>query len=139
MLIGELANRTGASRHTIRFYEELGLVPAPHRRDNRYKEYDDSVVARLEAIRALQKIGFTLAEIGGLLGDVEANGARCKSIAPRVQTAKKRIDDEITRLVEARQLLATYFSECSGKGPRAACAPVKRLLRNETKRARPIR
>ena len=135
MLIGELANRTGASRHTIRFYEELRLVPAPQRRDNRYKEYDDSVVARIETVRALQKIGFTLAEIGGMLGDVEANGARCKSIAPRVQSVKKRIDGEIARLVEARKLLDTYFSECSGKGPRAACAPVDRLLRAERKRA----
>lgn len=135
MLIGELVKRTGASRHTIRFYEELGLVPVPQRRDNRYKEYDDSVVARLDAIRALQKIGFTLAEIGGLFADVEANGARCKTVAPRVRSAKKRIDDEIARLVEARKLLDAYFSECSGKGPRAACAPVKRLLRNERKRA----
>lgn len=64
MLISELAQKTGLSKDTIRFYEQLGLVkPFQRRPGNGYKEYDDSTVERLILISQAKALGFTLSEI----------------------------------------------------------------------------
>lgn len=64
MLIGELAQKTGLSRDTIRFYEKIGLI-APSQRNggNGYKEYDETIVERLTLITQAKALGFTLNEI----------------------------------------------------------------------------
>jgi MerR family transcriptional regulator, copper efflux regulator len=47
MLIRELAQRTGISAKTIRYYESVGLLPRPQRADNRYRLYTDTDIALL--------------------------------------------------------------------------------------------
>lgn len=55
---------TGLSRHTVRFYEREGLLPAPARSgSNGYREYDDALVSRAKMIKQAQRLGFTLGEI----------------------------------------------------------------------------
>ena len=50
---------------TIRHYETLGLLPAPERRTNGYRSYDEPILGRLGFGRAAQASGFTLGEIAG--------------------------------------------------------------------------
>ena len=66
LTIGELAARTGISVRTIRFYAGMGLIPPPAVR-GRLGLYDERHVARLELVRDLQGLGFTLAAIEGYL------------------------------------------------------------------------
>lgn len=63
LAIGEVARRTGLRPTTLRYYERLGLVPAPARRNGR-RRYAPSVLPLLEVLRSARQAGFTLAEIG---------------------------------------------------------------------------
>ena len=62
--IGEVAERTGVTQRTLRFYEEKGLLPPPERMDGGFRLYSDSDVERITSIRNMQSLlGLTLAEI----------------------------------------------------------------------------
>ena len=64
MLIGELAQKTGFSRDTIRFYEKIGLVtPSQRKPGSGYKDYSDVTIERLILIGQAKALGFTLCEI----------------------------------------------------------------------------
>ncbi|MFN2477850.1 MAG: MerR family transcriptional regulator [Pseudonocardiaceae bacterium] len=69
LTIAELAARTGISVRTIRFYTGLGLIPPPAVR-GRLGLYDECHAARLQLIRDLQELGFTLAAIEGYLARI---------------------------------------------------------------------
>lgn len=77
--IGEVADRTGVTQRTLRFYEEKGLLRPPERMDGGFRLYSDEDVERIEYIRRLQQyLGFTLAEIKEM---VEAEDLRLQIIA----------------------------------------------------------
>jgi DNA-binding transcriptional MerR regulator len=62
--IGEVAERTGVTQRTLRFYEEKGLLKPPTRMDGGFRLYSEGDVRRVEQIKRLQSLlGFTLAEI----------------------------------------------------------------------------
>src|SRR6266540_6106227 len=62
--IGEVAERTGVTQRTLRFYEEKGLLKPPTRMEGGFRLYSEEDVARVEQIRQLQKLlGLSLAEI----------------------------------------------------------------------------
>lgn len=64
MLIGELSEKTGFSKDTIRFYEKTGLLVSSYRRgENNYRYYNDEAVERLAFISQGKALGFTLKEI----------------------------------------------------------------------------
>lgn len=60
MKIGELAQRTGVAASAIRFYEKQGLLGAANRAANGYRIYDEYTVQRLNILRMVQKLGFSL-------------------------------------------------------------------------------
>jgi len=59
LTIGRVADATGIAATTLRYYEQIGLVPAPVRVGGQ-RRYDDSVLARLEVIGLCKSAGFTL-------------------------------------------------------------------------------
>ena len=70
MLINELSKKMGAPIPTIRYYENLGLLKGTTNENvktNKYKNYDDSHVERIEIIKRGQEVGSSLAEIKVLL------------------------------------------------------------------------
>jgi DNA-binding transcriptional MerR regulator len=76
MQIGEVAERTGLSLRTIRYYEEVGLVGPSARTRGGFRVYTESDAARLELIKRVKSLQFTLEEtrllfavLGGLAGD----------------------------------------------------------------------
>lgn len=118
LTIAELADRTGISVRTIRFYAGMGLIPPPVVR-GRVGRYDEYHIARLELVRELQELGFTLAAIEGYLAripldsspeDLALHRALLTPWLPEQPTAVDRAeldaragrtlgDDELTRLV----------------------------------------
>ncbi len=77
--IGQVAERTGLSLRTIRFYEENGLVVPTTRSEGGYRLYSDADVARLEVIKRMKPLGFTLEEMQQLLtllADLAVAGVR---------------------------------------------------------------
>jgi MerR family mercuric resistance operon transcriptional regulator len=65
--IGELSRRTGCHIETIRYYERIGLLPAPVRSGGRYRLYDATDFRRLSFIRHARELGFTLDEVRSLV------------------------------------------------------------------------
>ena len=71
MRIGELEARSGASRHTLRYYEQIGLI-SPLRQTNNYRVYTEQTLQDLDFIQRAQSMGFSLGEIGEIL-DAQRN------------------------------------------------------------------
>ena len=67
MKIGEVAKATGLTTKTIRYYEEVELLPEPERTASGYRVYGNEAVSRLKFITKGRRLGFSLAEIGTVL------------------------------------------------------------------------
>lgn len=78
MLIGEVAERTGLTQRTLRYYEEIGLLPPAPRLEGGFRLYSEADVQRLSQIRELkQLLGFSLLEIKEMVeADEERRGLR---------------------------------------------------------------
>ena len=63
LTIGQLADLVGVPRKTIRYYEEVGVLPPPGRSDARYRLYPDIDVRRLELVRRARALDMGLADV----------------------------------------------------------------------------
>ena len=68
MNIGQAAEASGVSAKMIRHYEAVGLVPAPNRSDAGYRKYTGAEVHTLHFIRRSRDLGFSIQQIGELVG-----------------------------------------------------------------------
>lgn len=120
MLIGQLAQRTGFTRDTIRFYEKHGLIEVPRkaRRENNYKEYPDEVLARLLTIKRVKAMGFTLNETQEILDLMDLDRATCADMTERVDAKVIAIDTKISELMDLRKQLHDGLKSCP-----SVCAP----------------
>lgn len=98
--IGELSRRTGCNVETIRYYERIGLMPAPPRR-GRYRSYGPDEVGRLGFVRRARELGFTLDEVRALLG-LAAGGQQ--SCADARDIAAGHLKDVRTRMADLRRM-----------------------------------
>lgn len=116
MLIGELSNKTGLSRDTIRFYEKQGLISVARkeRRFNNYKEYSAETLQRLLSLKMIKRFGFTLNEASGLLDMIEMNEANCDNVSVKIETKVKLIDEKIKELRKIKKLLLNGIENCQG-------------------------
>lgn len=105
--IGEIADQAGVRASRIRYYESIGILPIPDRVSGK-RRYRPDVLRRLTVITAAQRIGFTLDEIGELLGP----GRRPAHERLRALAIHKlpEIEELIDRASTIRQLLIT----CAG-------------------------
>jgi MerR family copper efflux transcriptional regulator len=106
MRIGQLAEATGISRDTIRYYEKIGLLPAPRRRESGYREYPDDAGKRIRVIRNAVQLGFPLKEIAKVLSVRDAGGAPCRQVRDYTHGLVAEIDHRIEQLrAEKRAML----------------------------------
>ncbi len=128
--IGRLAKAAGVGADAIRFYERIGLLPAPRRSASGYRLYRPEDRQRLEFIRRAQGLGFSLEEIASLLKLSRPGGsvARARALA----TAKLGVvEGKLAELSRLRDALRTLVDECSGAGDPAHC-PILSALGAET-------
>jgi DNA-binding transcriptional MerR regulator len=105
MRIGELARRTGVPTKTIRYYEEIGVLPAPDRTANDYRDYPEEAVDRLVFVREAQATGLTLTEIASIL-DLRGQGeATCHHVIDLLERHLSALDRHIQSLRETRKKL----------------------------------
>ena len=100
--IGEVADRTGVTQRTLRFYEERGLLKPPIRMEGGFRLYSEEDVARVEQIKRLQSLlGLTLAEIKDMVEaeeireELNATYRPDRPLEERIERVQKRI--EVTR------------------------------------------
>lgn len=112
MLIGELAQKTGLSRDTIRFYEKVGLIlPAQRRSGNGYKEYSDAAIERLLLISQAKALGFTLCEIKQGI-DAWQDGELSQDEKTQIMQSKiEQVDQKIHQLNNIRAYLMSKLNK----------------------------
>jgi DNA-binding transcriptional MerR regulator len=98
MLIGELARRTRVNPKTIRYYEEIRVLPPASRLPSRYRQYGDEDVERLEFIRSAKALGVTLEEIKEVLAFRDRGAAPCPYVLKLLDAKVKEIQDRIRGL-----------------------------------------
>lgn len=104
MRIGELEQRSGASRHTLRYYESVGLLSV-QRRGNNYRDYDPRNLTDLIFIQQAQGMGFTLAEIREILQAQREQQIDCAQGALLVGRKLLEVEEKIAALQKMRRFL----------------------------------
>lgn len=123
MKIGQLAERSGVTAKTIRYYEERGLLPEPERTLSNYRDYDAEVVERLRFIRDCQAAGLSLGEVGGILRMKDAGESTCEHTRSLVERHIEDIDAQIAALQAARTSLRTLAERAQQADPADCCDP----------------
>lgn len=104
---GEAARRAGVGIETLRFYERRGLLPKPRRRPSGQREYTPDDIRLVRAVKAAQRLGFTLAETGEIVRLTRPGGSRRDPQALRTRAEAKlaEVDDRIRGLRLMREEL----------------------------------
>ncbi|MFP1150952.1 MerR family transcriptional regulator [Mycobacterium sherrisii] len=101
LTIGEVARESGVAATTLRYYEQIGLLPQPTRQGGQ-RRYGDAVLARLEVIRLCKSAGFALDEIQLLFAD-DAPGRPASRALAEAKLAE--IDAQMAALARARAVI----------------------------------
>ena len=105
MKIGELANATGLTTKTIRYYELNRLLEEPRRTDSGYRLYDSEDVERLEFIKKAKSLGLSLEEIRDILLLYEQRQSPCVHVLALLDRKLAQVDKMISELDEFRREL----------------------------------
>lgn len=114
MNIGVLARESGVPAKTIRYYEQVGLIPKASRSTGNYRRYDTRDVATLRFIHRARQLGFSLEDVGKLLGlwrDHRRSSVRVKQL---VLTHIREIDRKLAELKSIRDTLSHLADHCRG-------------------------
>jgi DNA-binding transcriptional MerR regulator len=103
MLIGDLAQASGVPAKTIRYYEEIDLLPAPERAENGYRLYDARDVQRLQFIRNARELDFSLDDLKEVLTQRERGQAPCVHVTGLLVEKMGELEERIRHLQELRQ------------------------------------
>ncbi|HLV98078.1 MAG TPA: MerR family transcriptional regulator [Ktedonobacterales bacterium] len=106
MRIHELAEQTGLTIHTIRFYEKEGLLDSRHvqREENNYRTYSDEVIERLKLIKKFQGLGCSLAELKDVL---QAQDTHSRTEQQVIEWIRQKIEEIERKKAEYDQMLET--------------------------------
>jgi len=112
--IGALSRRAGCNIETIRYYEKIGLMPAPPRSAGGHRVYDDAHAKRLGFIRRSRELGFSLDEIRALLSLADDGGYDCGTVREITLCHLQSVRDKIRDLRRMERTLKAVSSECEG-------------------------
>lgn len=122
LTIGALAMHTSMNVPTIRYYEEIGLLPQARRSPNGRRYYRDTDLKRLAFIKRCRDFGFPIGQVRELLSLLEDGDRSCMEVR---DLAQMRLDTVRARLEEMRQLEASLVSFV-GSCDEACCKGVTR-------------
>ncbi|WP_371424000.1 helix-turn-helix domain-containing protein [Tardiphaga sp.] len=124
--IGDLANATGTKVQTIRYYEEIGLLPLPARTEGNFRTYDKETLRRLSFIRRSRGLGFSLDRVRELLGLADHRDWSCTAVETIAREHRKAIERKIADLSALDHELAQIIEKC-GHGTVAECGILEAL------------
>lgn len=126
MMIGDLASATGTKVNTIRFYEEIGLMPPAARTDSGRRTYSPSDLDRLRFIRHARALGFETQEIRSLLALGDQPERECNEVIDIAVTHLSVVNAKISQLIMLRDELERVTKSCAG-GTVAECRILESL------------
>lgn len=83
LTISQVAKATGLPTKTIRYYEQIGVLPAPRRTASGYRQYDQNGVERLRFVRQARSLGLPLRDVRALIGILD--GRARATLRPRLR------------------------------------------------------
>ena len=126
---GKLATETGCNIETIRYYEDIGLIPAPDRTASGYRSYNEEHLRRLHFIQRARALGFTSDKIQGLLALTDAGGGHTRADVKSLTEAHiEEIAEKIRDLEKIKRRLRQISSFCDGSSESATSCPILESL-----------
>ncbi len=131
MTIGQVAREAGVGVETIRFYERVGLLEEPPRRQSGYRQYSPDAVKRIRFIKRAKELGFSLKEIKELLYLRVDTSTSCGAVKRRAEAKISDIERKVQDLQRMKRALVKLAAACSGRGPISECPILDALEPNE--------
>lgn len=114
MFIRDLARATGLPRKTIRYYEAIGVLPAPARAVNGYRVYAPADIARLRFVASARSLGFSLRDITEILAFRDRGEAPCRYVLDLLERKAAEVERHIADLQALREDLVLLRRQAEG-------------------------
>lgn len=112
--IGQLSRATDVGVETIRYYERVGLLPAPSRTEGNYRSYTGADESRLRFIRRARDLGFSVKTVRSMLDLADQPNRPCAEVDEMVRTQLAEVERKIADLSSLRRELGSLAAQCSG-------------------------
>lgn len=126
LTIGQLAERTGCKVQTIRYYEQIGLMPEALRTEGNQRRFGRAHQERLAFVRHCRELGFPLAAVRKLLHLADDPKQSCEAADRIARHQLRQVESRIARLEALRSELQRISRQCRG-GRMADCRIIKAL------------
>lgn len=110
--IGVLARQTGCTVPTIRYYEEIGLLPAGPRTDGGRRVYGQAAVRRLTFIRRCRDFGFSIEQVRELVGLVDQPDRPCVEVRDVAARHLAQVREKLAELQALERSMEAYVRSC---------------------------
>jgi MerR family Zn(II)-responsive transcriptional regulator of zntA len=125
---GELAKLAGVSTDTLRHYERKGVLAAPRRSRNGYREYAAETLDRVRLVRRALAVGFTLDELARILKQRDNGRAPCREVRKLAASKLAEIEERLNEMATVRDELRATIKDWDAKLNRTADGNQARLL-----------
>lgn len=116
--IGLVARRTGATVPTIRYYEEIGLLPPASRTESGQRSFDTATVRRIAFIRRCRDFGFSIDQVRELVGLVDQPDRPCLEVRDiavvHLQQVRRKLDELKALEASLNAFVCSCESACAG-------------------------
>jgi MerR family mercuric resistance operon transcriptional regulator len=129
LAIGALSRHTGTHIETIRYYERVGVLPAPARSSGGYRLYDRDHLKRLHFVRRARALGFSLTEVRTLLRLSDERERPCAEVRVVADAHLKDVRAKIADLRRMERVLSATVAKCAS-GQRTHCPVIEALYRD---------
>lgn len=112
--ISKAANAAGVSAKMIRYYEQIGLLPAAARKKSGYRQYSSREVSMLRFIRQARQLGFSMETIAELMGLWNNNRRASRVVKSLAERHVADLAERIRKMSEIKEALESLIENCSG-------------------------
>jgi len=114
LTIGRVSKATNCKVQTIRYYEEIGLIPLPDRSEGNQRLYETSHIERIRFIRHARELGFSLDAIRDLLSLSDRPEKSCEAADAIAKEQLTQVEQRLHRLQSLKYELERMIKQCSG-------------------------
>ena len=118
MKIGELAQRSGLSTHTLRYYEQIGLLPVSRRLQSRHRDYDDAILSWITLLGRLKTTGMPIRDMIKYADMVRQGDGTIADRHDLLAAHRDRVRDQVADLQACLSVLDTKIAGYAGSRER---------------------
>ena len=133
LTIGRLAEMTGTTADTLRYYEKMKLITASSRSAAGYRLYDDNAVDVVRFIRGAKTLNFTLVEIRKLLTLSTSDQASCAQVLRHTENKITEAENKILELKEIKKVLSNLVKDCPSDSTSTKSCPILEHIQKKVK------